>query len=235
MAPLLRRVEVIRRWKRGRATYREAFFEGHTLLIVRSGIGPKRAAAAVNGLEIRPSALLSIGTAGSLVADLEIGDLIVSSETVCETSPDEIMKWPRSLVASVAGACDAENLPYSVARLVTVKKVVFSLEERGSLHKLTGASAVDMESHAIGLEARKLGIPFASLRVVSDDLRSPPLPDPRGLRLRWRNPRTLRKELTALIRWRIFLRNFRRVVQRLPPVALRLVRESSEDWDRLEE
>jgi adenosylhomocysteine nucleosidase len=235
MAPLLRRVEVTRRWKRGRATYREVFFEGHTLLIVRCGIGPTRAAAAVKGLDILPSALLSVGTAGSLVAGLGIGDIVVSSETVWETVPDEIITWPRSLVASLSHACESENLPYTVARLVTVKKVVVSIEERQKLHQSTGASAVDMESHAIGVEARKLGVPFAAVRVVSDDLSSDLLPDPRRLKLEWRDPRALKRELTALIRWRIFLRNFRRVVQRLPPIAIRFVRESAVTWDRREE
>jgi adenosylhomocysteine nucleosidase len=234
LVPLLRCVEVGRRWKRGGATYREAFFEGHKLLIVRSGIGPTRAAAAVNGLEILPSAMLSVGTAGSLVRGLGIGDLVVSSETLYETDPHEVMRWPHSLVASVARACDSEDLPHTVARLVTVNKAVISFEDREKLHQLTGASAVDMESHAIGLEAQKLGVPFTSLRVISDDLGSPPLPDPRGLKLGWRNPRRLKHELMALIRWRLFLRNFRRVVQQLPPVVLRLVRESAGDWDRAE-
>ncbi|MEJ2715583.1 MAG: hypothetical protein P8182_00330 [Deltaproteobacteria bacterium] len=230
LAPLLRRVEVVRRWKRGAATYREVFFEGHTLVVVRSGIGPKRAAAAVNGLDILPSAMLSVGTAGSLVRELEIGDLVVSSETLSDTSPQEGLKWPHSLVASVVRACDSENLPHTTTRLVTVSKAVISLEDREKLHELTGASAVDMESHALGLEAQKLGVPFTSLRVISDDLHSPPLPDPRRLKLKWHDPRTLKRELTALIRWRLFLRNFRRVVQLPPPVVLRLVRESAGDW-----
>lgn len=229
LAPLLRRVEVRRRWKRGVATYREVFFEGQTLLIVRSGIGPTRAAAAVNGLEVLPSALLSVGTAGSLVRDLRVGDLLVSSETIFETNRHEVMRCPHSLVASVARACDSENLPPTIARLVTVNKAVISFEHREELHQLTGASAVDMESHAIGLEARKLGVPFTSLRVISDDLGSPPLPDPRRLKHVWRNPLALKRELTALIRWRIFLRDFRRVLQTLPPVVLRLVRESAGD------
>ena len=81
-----------------------------------------------------------------------------------------------------------------VARIVTARNAVFAREERQSLHNATGAVAVDMESHAIGVEATRRSVPFTSLRVISDDLDSTPLPDWRGAKELWSNPREIREK-----------------------------------------
>ncbi len=158
--PFLHRVEVRRRWKRGNAIFREVFFEGRLLLVVRCGIGPDRAAAAIRALDVRPSAVLSVGTAGGLVPDLSIGDLVVSSETVYAHEPERIMKWPERLVDAVSSACHREDCCHKIARVVTVRDAVFPRDDRQRLHQVTGAVAVDMESHALGLEASRLEIPL---------------------------------------------------------------------------
>jgi adenosylhomocysteine nucleosidase len=222
----IHRVEVRRRWKRGKATYREAFFEGSQLLIVRSGIGPDKAAAAVRNLDAAPSAILCVGTAGGLVPDLKIGDMVISSDTLFAHDPDNVCKCPQSVIEAIASACGGEHLACKVTRIVTSRNAVFVHEERRSLHETTGAEAVDMESHAIGMEATRLGVPFTSLRVISDDLDSPPLPDWRGFKELSRNPLELRQNLDAMLRWWTFLKTFRRVVGLLHPVLVRLIRNS---------
>ena len=117
-----KRVEVLRRWTRNKAVYREAFFEGNSLLIVRSGIGPTRAAAAVQGLEILPSAILSVGTAGGLASDSRIRDIVVASEIVFKDQPDDILKCSEELVRAAASACSSEGLRFRIARIVTSSK-----------------------------------------------------------------------------------------------------------------
>ncbi len=222
----IHRVEVRRRWKKGKAIYRDAFFEGMRLLIVRCGIGPEKAAAAVRNLDITPASILCVGTAGGLVPHLRIGDMVVSSDTVFADDPDNVCTCTQPVIEALASACRDESLTCRVARIVTTRNAVFAREERQSLQVTTGAEAVDMESHAIGLEAMRLGVPFTSLRVISDDLDSPPLPDWRGARELWRNPLELRENLAAMVRWWAFLKTFRRVVGLLHPVLVRITRNS---------
>jgi len=223
--PFLRRVQVLSRRAIGKAVYREAFFEGSLLYIIRCGVGPARAAASIRNLVAAPSAVISVGIAGALVEDLPVGHAIVSSESVYGHSPSDVVSWSGSLVDSVADACSRENLPYRVARLATVDKPVFASEKRKELHLATGAHAVDMESHALGLEALKLGVPFTSLRVISDDVNAPPLPDRQMIKNWWRSPADLPRNLQALARWRFFLRDLYRAVETLHPVLVRLLRE----------
>ena len=210
------------------ATYREAFFEGNRLLIVRCGIGPNRAGAAVRNLDIHPSAILCVGAAGGLVPDLKIGDLVISSGTAFAHDPRNVQPCAQPLIDALREACRRENLNCKVTRIVTARDAVFAREERQSLHKATGADAVDMESHAVGEAAMGLGVPFAAFRVISDDLDSPPLPDWREARNLWRNPFELRENLSAMLRWWTFLKTFRRVIGLLHPVLVRVIRNSGE-------
>ncbi len=225
--PFLRRVEVTHRSRFGKAIYREAFFEGKTFSIVRSGIGPDRAAEAIKNLPIKPSVIVSVGTAGGLVPDLLFGHVIVSSETVSYDSPGTPVAWTDWLVTAAMDACKKEGTPFVAARLATVRKPVFRREDRESLHRSTGAHAVDMESHAAGLEARRLGVPFVSIRVISDDIESPPLDNRRGFKQLWRKPAEAPKRLSAGIRWWRFVRRFKHAVNVLPPVLVRFLREAN--------
>lgn len=225
--PFLRRVQVLRRWQKGKATYREVFFEGKVFLTVRCGMGPEKAAAAIRNLDSPPSVIVCAGTAGSLVSDLERRELIVSSETLFGHEPDDVLKSAAHLIRALSEACCREKLPHRVARLATVTKAVFPIEERQLLHAVTGAHGVDMESHAMSLEATRMGVPFASLRVVSDDFASPPLPDSRNFRQMWKRPTAIPAEMIKFLRWVTFLRDFRRAVELLHPVLVRLVREVS--------
>jgi len=222
--PFLHRVEVRRRWRRGRAVYRDAFFEGSRLLIIRSGVGPHKASLALRYLDEEPAAIINAGTAGGLVPNISHRELVVCSETVFGDEPERIVAWPAHLVNCVADACSKESVPYRVARIATTGQAVFARDERQRLHEATGAHAVDMESHALGLEALKLGVPFTSLRVISDDVNAPPLPTVRDLKNLWLEPREIPEKLSQWLRWRKFLSQFRTAIQELHPVLVRVVR-----------
>jgi adenosylhomocysteine nucleosidase len=180
----------------------------------------------VRNLDASPSAILCVGTAGGLVPHLRIGDIVVSSDTLFAHDPDNVCKCPQPVIEAVASACGDENLTCRVTRIVTARNAVFAHQERWSLHETTGAEAVDMESHSIGMESVRLGVPFASLRVISDDLDSPPLPEWRGLKDLSRNPMELRQNISAMVRWWAFLKTFRQAVGLLHPVLVRLIRNS---------
>ncbi|WP_157212204.1 hypothetical protein [Desulfomonile tiedjei] len=223
--PFLQRLEVRKRWRSGHAVYREAYFEGRTILVVRCGIGPEKAAAAIRKLATKPKAVLSAGTAGGLVPTLERTHLVVSSETVYGHDPASILHCDEDLVRDVSRACTLESCSMSVARLATVREAVFPQEDRKRLHVETGALAVDMESHAIGIEACRLDVPFVSLRVISDDFHSHPLPGIRETRIQWNAPCSLPGVLRAKWHRHLFLRRFASSIEILHPVLVRIVRQ----------
>jgi adenosylhomocysteine nucleosidase len=225
MGPFLPRVEIVRRWKRGKATYREAYFEGATVLIVRCGIGPKRGADAIRNLDTVPGAILSVGSAGALAPDLRVNDLIVSDRTLSGEDSESGLRARGALVEEISRACLTLGLPFKVGPIATVSRPVWSRQARLRLHEATGALAVDMESHAIGTEAQRLGVPFAALRVVSDDASSPPLPDRRPHTLPWRTPWRLPGPARTMLHWALFVRGFRRCLRTLPPVLVKLLRD----------
>jgi adenosylhomocysteine nucleosidase len=224
--PFLKRVEVIRRWARNRAVYREAFFEGHHLVIVRSGIGPARAAAAVRGLEARPSAILSVGTAGGLASDIRTRDIVVASEILFKDQPDDTLHCSEELVRAVASACGSEGLRFRIARIVTSPNAIINSLERRQLHELTDGHAVDMESHAIGVEAAEMGVPFTAFRVISDDVTSAPFPEPIMFKELWRRPSQFASILPAAFKWMRFIKDFRKSIELLPSGLVRFIRNS---------
>lgn len=224
--PFLQRVEVLSRRRVGAAVYREAFFEGSMFSIVRCGIGPERAAAAIRNLDRKPAAVISVGTAGALVEDLRFGDIVVAGETVFGDSPGSIVRGSHPLVNALSASCVAAGVRHRIARLATVKAAVFRREHRLELHDLTGAHAVDMETHAMGIEAMNMGVPFAALRVISDDLSSPPLNGRLGLKDPWQNLSELPGLLLEVYRWGRFVRKFHRAVEMLHPVLVRLIRDA---------
>ena len=231
--PFLRRVQVLRRWKSGSATYREVFFEGSVFMTVRCGIGPAKASAAVRNLDRKPGIIINAGTAGSLVQDVALSELVISCETLFGHEPSQVLTSSASLVQAVSAACCSASVNHRTGRIATVNDPVFSREDREQLHRLTGAQAVDMESHAIGEEAGKLGVPFVSLRVISDDFNSPPLPTYRDLKNVFRNPLKAPSELRSFLQWKRFLINLRRSIQILHPVLVCMVRSHRKENARV--
>jgi hypothetical protein len=86
-----------------------------------------------------------------------------------------------------------------------------------------------METHAIALEATRLGVPFTSLRVVSDEITAPPLPDLKTFKGLWRRPNQWVDILPAALKLRSFMKDFRQAIEQLHPVMVRLIRDCEKD------
>ena len=78
----MKRVEIMRHQRIHKAEYIDAKLNGRSILIVKCGIGPSRAANAIRSIPSKPSAILSVGTAGALVSDLRTFGFIVAAETI---------------------------------------------------------------------------------------------------------------------------------------------------------
>lgn len=140
-----------------------------TTAVLRTGMGPAKAAAFVAGDDARRiapgSPVAVVGVAGALAADLKPGDVIVADSLVSTDGKISIDLPGAPLVASALAAAgiDARIGPLSCAH------VIIKGDERDKL-AATGAIAVEMESAwlADGLGVAAGERPFAVVRVIID-------------------------------------------------------------------
>ncbi len=133
-----------------------------------SGVGPDRAYDAANRIVAEgATALLSWGLAGALRPKVSPGDVMIPDKVVdtdgnCyETDAD----WRARLREGLqSGLCVHMGI------LISNKRVAASTQSKKSLGEQTGAAAVDMESAGVARAAHEHRLPFAVVRVVSDDL-----------------------------------------------------------------
>ena len=166
---------------RGQSAWKGRLGTSH-VLIVPGGMGPEKAADAARALMTRGvSAVLCTGAAGALDPDLQVGDLILA-EWVVEAK-GEAGKSVCDPVWHTEAKRKAEQGGF---RVTSVDEPASSPGEKDTLRKASGASAVDMESAAVGGLVR--GMPYLSVRVITDDAHTT-LPD---FRKGWKHPvRTL--------------------------------------------
>ncbi|MBV9045011.1 MAG: hopanoid-associated phosphorylase [Alphaproteobacteria bacterium] len=105
--------------------------------------------------------IVSFGIAGALVPLLKIGDVVVATHVVHgdERYPTDA-EWTRVIRA---------KLPSAVPGVIAGHdQIVSHVDGKRRLLSLTGAFAVDMESHIAARSAARHGIPFVAIRSISD-------------------------------------------------------------------
>jgi adenosylhomocysteine nucleosidase len=108
------------------------------------------------------SAILSIGIGGGLAPDLPVGAVIVANEIIWnETRLQTDEKWRSELGKHLTGVM--------TGAIAGSDKIVAYAGAKAALHRETGAMLVDMESHVAAKVAAERNLPFAALRVVSDN------------------------------------------------------------------
>ena len=138
---------------------------------VITGMGKTQAAASLAFAiaEYQPDAVLNIGTVGSYRHN--VGDILVSRQFVdrdmqrlpidgvCRELDMSDLTWGADLPSVIDG--QAMSAP---VRINTGDNFVFSPEED------LGCDAVDMESFAMAWTCRRAGVPFLSVKYVTDKL-----------------------------------------------------------------
>jgi nucleoside phosphorylase len=153
--PFIGRLRAMRKWPgRGRSR----------VLVVETGVGLKAARETVEHFVEchRPAFLIAAGYAGSLQPHVRVGDVIVANEVRTESATT----WP---VEAIAPRGLGET---HIGRVLTANRLVGDAAEKIALGATHGALAVDMESAAIAEAAGRASIPFACVRVVSDNVES---------------------------------------------------------------
>jgi adenosylhomocysteine nucleosidase len=140
---------------------------GLDLRVVCSGAGSERARVAARHLVHEGVAgLVSFGLAGGLVADLASGDLLLPQAVVLPdggrltTDP----AWRDRLAARLEPA----GLRACGAPIVGSDHIVATRDAKRDLLAVSGAVAVDMESHGVAEVASGTGLPFLVVRAVAD-------------------------------------------------------------------
>ncbi len=140
------------------------------------GIGPRRTQRALERFRHTPlSAVLSVGCAGALRADLVSGQLVLAPDvrmyaaTGSQSQLDRFPTHPGFLSQARAGAARA-RISVVDGPLLSSPRVLLSSQEKAHYGRHTRAVAVEMESgvHATFAQARDL--PFLPLRVILDPL-----------------------------------------------------------------
>lgn len=164
----------------GRANVRLATFGGSHVLLVTCGIGLVNAAAAtalaVSGC--RPRAVLSAGSAGGLHAQIAVGDVVAGSSYTFGGADARMFGYALGQVpgmpASYSGDPDLLARAAAAGSRVRSGPVISadSFIDGSSVDRVRAsfpdALSTDMESAAIAQTCHLLGVPFVSVRAISD-------------------------------------------------------------------
>ncbi len=161
---------------------------GNTVVLVRSGIGKVNAAICAQVLVdlYAVDFIINVGVAGACDEKLNVGDLVISSDLVqhdFDTTAfgDPIGTIPRmgmrffkadeelvQLISAQAKTCIDESRMY-IGRIASGDVFVSSSEQKRSIKKSVNPLCVEMEGAAIAQACVLNMIPFAVLRLISDN------------------------------------------------------------------
>ena len=130
------------------------------------GVATQTTAIAESLLRDGAEALISFGIAGALAPSLAPGDLLVPRAVIDDRGARFAVDdtWRTQIVDALRGA----GLPVERRDLLGTSEVAASPARKAGFHRVTGAVAVDLESHLVAAVAARAGKPFLVLRAVSD-------------------------------------------------------------------
>ena len=166
--------------------YFEGTLEGTPAVVVQCGVGKVNAAMCAQVLVsvYGVTHLVNTGIAGSLCADLDIGDLVISKDAMyhdfdCVHFGYEMGRVPgmdvvafpadAALAELAYAAAEAVNAGHSkIGRVASGDLFVAAKSAKEAIIAKTGAVCTEMEGAAIAHTAYRNGIPFVIIRAISD-------------------------------------------------------------------
>jgi adenosylhomocysteine nucleosidase len=145
-----------------------AALEGRELLLVRTGIGTKKARDAARQLLdlYTPELVIATGAAGALDPALKIADIVVSRTIL--RPPQTSFTCDADLSRQAFEAMGRAGMPVVWGDCACMNRFVHMRSEKAALFSETRARIVDMESAALAGVLCRAGIPLLNIRVVSD-------------------------------------------------------------------
>lgn len=165
--------------------YFEGTLEGVPVVVVRSGVGKVNAAMCMQTLACAfdITHVINTGVAGAIDPSLEVGDMVVSVDTVQYDfdvhvfgyEPGEIASLGKRffeadpmLVRKATEAIRAAGIPCVEGRVSSGDQFICNPEAKAALRETFSASCCEMEGAAIGQVAWINKIPFVVVRSISD-------------------------------------------------------------------
>ena len=187
---LLEKLEDKRFSHRAGSDFYEGVLEGLNVVIVQCGVGKVNAAICAQILcdRYEVTHILNTGIAGSLNAELDIGDLVVSEDAIhhdfdiSDINPDRpvghvpvpggsIRFFPADaeLMACAFAAAETVHAGHTrVGRIASGDQFIGTSAKKQKIIAETAAMCAEMEGAAIAHTAWRNGIPFVILRAISD-------------------------------------------------------------------
>jgi len=168
------------------STFYEGKLEGLDVVIVQCGVGKVNAAMCAQTLcdLYAVTHLVNTGIAGSLCADLDIGDLVVSRDAMYHDMDAvhfgypfgkvpgmDVTAFPADpvLIDYAYAAAEAVNPGHArIGRVASGDQFVAVKEVKERIIANTQGLCTEMEGAAIAQTAYKNGLPFVILRAISD-------------------------------------------------------------------
>ena len=166
--------------------YFEGTLEGLPVVVVQCGVGKVNAAMCAQILcsVYGVTHLVNTGIAGSLCADLDIGDLVVSKDAMYHDFEVTAFGYPHgkvpgmdviafpadeTLMGYAFAAADSVNPGHAkIGRVASGDQFICEKNQKNKIIEVTQALCTEMEGAAIAQTAYRNGIPFVILRAISD-------------------------------------------------------------------
>lgn len=180
-------MEISRTVNKARMEFFEGTLKGKQVVIVRSGIGKVNAAVCTQILvdEFQADCVINTGIAGSLNADINIGDIVISKDVLHHDMDAVNFGYPlgqipqmdvfafeadQELADRAERICHEVNPEISVfwGRIVSGDQFIADKAVKERLISNFGGYCTEMEGAAIAQTAYLNQIPFVILRAISD-------------------------------------------------------------------
>ena len=168
------------------SAYCEGILEGCPAVVVQCGVGKVNAAICAQILInlYGVTHIVNTGIAGSLCADLDIGDLVISRDAIHhdfdlrfwdrpigQVPGMDVVAFPAdaALMEAAFAAAEAENPGHTkIGRVASGDQFICSKEQKNTIIANTAALCAEMEGASIAHTAYRNGIPFVIIRAISD-------------------------------------------------------------------
>ena len=183
---LLAAMQDVKKTEKAVAVFYEGKLEGLDVVVVQCGVGKVNAAMCTQSLCdcFGVTHLVNTGIAGSLCADLDIADLVVSEDAMyhdfdCVHFGYEMGRVPGMDVVAFPADEKMATLAFAAAesvnpghtkmgRVASGDLFVAEREAKDRIIQRTGALCTEMEGAAIAHTAYRNGVPFVVIRAISD-------------------------------------------------------------------
>lgn len=168
------------------SVYCEGTLEGVPAVVVQCGVGKVNAALCAQILisVYGVTHIVNTGIAGSLCAELDIGDLVISEDAihhdfdlrfwgrpVGQVPGFEVTAFPADgkMVSHALAAAESVNPGHTkIGRVASGDQFICSKEQKEKIIADTQAVCAEMEGAAIAHTAYRNGVPFVIIRAISD-------------------------------------------------------------------